>query len=260
MQPKTHATNVRKRAWRTSLTLALGGSVIIIVAAWHTPRVATVRQMAACSVKAPGEHTSDVPDGAPWREARILRSMPPPGYSAGAAWLTAATTTPCLPLRAHAQIDIAALRVVGVQRDGTERIVFEADFARDGNAHLDAGLYTRYPTWFATDRHTPLAVSTVAGAWTLDLARYPYSVIHAWTPRFAVTQGVRYVVEARVRVSGAARLQFGLDFWRDFRVTHNGFDEFCRGTNNCEAHVGPWIGDTHGAFMTVRSVSDQIAR
>ncbi len=193
-----------------------------------------------------------IPDGTPWQDKRVLRFVSPQGYNAGVAWITATTAVPCVLENTTATINIDWLRVIGVDSAGNEKVVYEENFDSGTTNTLNGGLYTRFPSWFAGDKHTPMHVNNKDGYLYIDVARAPQKVFHLWTPRFAVEHGVRYITEASVRVEGYAYIQFGFDFWRDFSAVNNGFDEFCRGTNNCEAYVGGWIGNTHDTFVHVR--------
>lgn len=112
----------------------------------------------------------------------------------------------------------------------------------------------RRTPWFTSGtpwlRH---AVSDVHdGALRFDAHGVPEGIIHGWTTtRFAAEPGIHYFLEAEVRVTGDARLQLGMDYWKGESSPYNGWSEGCVKSNNCEAWLSDWIGDTGGEFRLV---------
>ena len=183
---------------------------------------------------------------------------PPPGYLAVLAWAQAMTVSPTHQASAAASIEIDYLRVL--EQDvaaGQLSLVTDAtEEYSEPRATLSSGegaLWARAPRCAPGSSSTTISTSRVSGGiLSIDLAAIPNNYAHWWTPRGTVVPfitGKRYLVEARFRVNGAAALQFGLDYWRNKSIGYNGYDVTCAASNNCEAWVSAWIGDTKGAFV-----------
>ncbi len=70
--------------------------------------------------------------------------------------------------------------------------------------------------------------------------------------------------KSEARVMGTARLQLGVDWWRDQSADYAGWDAEChkpdsakkkagQPANNCESWIGSWVGDTGGQWKTFRA-------
>ena len=92
------------------------------------------------------------------------------------------------------------------------------------------------------------------GSFAVDLTQASRRIYHAWTdPRTEAKPGAQYFVEVVAKISGSARLQLGVDYWRDMTADYNGYDVTCHASNNCEVWVSDWYGDTKGEFVTLRA-------
>ncbi|MCG6536692.1 MAG: hypothetical protein L7F78_18785 [Syntrophales bacterium LBB04] len=216
--------------------------------------------LASCGGSNSGTATtkSNVPDGAPWSSQHIFYSSAPDGFGAVLVWAQAATLYQTMQDNETAVITIDYMRLV--QKDattGTEIVVYEETYDnKSGQLSLnDGGLYLRNPSWFPPgDYHTPITNSEIKdGVLIFDVKQTPDKIIHWWSPRITVKSNQQYFGEMRLKIQGAAAVQLGADYWRDLSVGYNKYDSTCKTSNNCEAWVSNWIGDTNGAFVIVRS-------
>ena len=101
------------------------------------------------------------------------------------------------------------------------------------------GLYRRIP-WFGTDAHTPLPLSYSQDDQpvVLHVGEQPDRVWHFWaaSPRAMLPPGYLEgcTVKVRARISSAAMLQVGMDYWRNSTVGYGS------GGNNHEAGASDW--------------------
>ena len=129
-------------------------------------------------------------------------------------------------------------------------------FDGSGGSSFDGGgQWHRLPEWFISGQ--PDRQSTVTrlqgGTFTVDLKSIPKAVVHMWTSRTLAVAGAVYGVRAKVRITGDARLQLAMDYWKGRDSQPLPWAEDCRGMNHCEAWLGDWHGDTKGEFITVVS-------
>jgi hypothetical protein len=133
-----------------------------------------------------------------------------------------------------------------------DTLLFETDFSVDG-PFTEGGIYTRSPTWFATDEHQTIQNATISNSiLTIDVAPWPNNVLHWWCPRQPIAFGSRLYVEVRVKVEGDVGFQIGADYWTTLNAPYSGYDITGQTTNNVEAWKSDWITDTGGEFVTVK--------
>lgn len=158
-----------------------------------------------------------------------------------------------------ATIELRSLALIEEDiRTGDTRAVATVTFAGDtlnGETRLEHRLFYRKP-WFTSG--VPAAQPVIAaiedGVYWLNARFVPKAIIHGWTtPRVPTEPGKRYLVEAEVRVTGAARIQLGMDYWRGAQAEYNGWSAGCETSNNCQAWLSDWLGDTGGEFVTWRA-------
>lgn len=130
-------------------------------------------------------------------------------------------------------------------------------FDGSGGSTFDGGgQWHRSPEWFIfgqPDRQ-PTVASMERGVFRVDLRSIPKAIVHMWTSRTPAVAGHVYGVRAKVRVTGDARLQLAMDYWKDRDSPGDKpWKEDCQGMDNCEAWLGDWIGDTKGEFITIVS-------
>ena len=118
------------------------------------------------------------------------------------------------------------------------------------------GLYTRNPKWFDASAHNfatqAYNIKAAAGLLAIDVSQTPNSMIHWWTNRLTLTPGATYSAEVQFKVEGKTAIIFGSDWWRSTSAPAIDWAWDCTKTNNCEAWVSDWYGDTGGQFITVR--------
>lgn len=201
---------------------------------------------------------ANVPDGAPWSSQRIFYSTVPGGFWAVLVWAQVATLHKTIQSNETDLVTIDYMRMIKKSATtGVETVVYEETYDnKSGQLSLnDGGLYLRNPSWYPPgDNHAPITNSDIKdGFLVFDAKQSPDKIIHWWSPRVTVKPNQQYFCEMRLKIQGAAEVQLGSDYWRDFTTGYNVYDSACKSSNNCEAWVGNWIGDTNGAFVTVRS-------
>lgn len=196
-----------------------------------------------------------VPNGAIWKQETIRQKTAPEGFGAAVGWINAATVSPCVTERT--QIEIRSIRLIQHENGtGIETVVKEVTFDGDGAAAFERALFPRIPQWFgeSTGSNDQTIDRVQDGIFSIELSQASRRVYHGWTaPRSPAVPNATYVVEVTAKISGEARLQLGVDYWRDAVVPRNGYDDHCNGTNNCEAWISDWYSDTGGEFRTFRA-------
>ena len=198
-----------------------------------------------------------IPEGAIWLGETIRRDTPISGYSALAIWAQAATLKGDQPTTDQAMVTVDNWEVIEIVNEDSTVIYSEQyDFQSPKYFNTnEAGLYCRYPKWFDTgckDEHSEV-VNMVAykGFLTLDVAQTPTTVVHWWTPKLSYRQRAKYCIRARLKIEGKTSVQFGMDYWRTLNSGFNVYDASCETSNNCEAWISDWFGETNGKFVTV---------
>lgn len=204
--------------------------------------------------KEPLKKVYAIPNGAIWKQEKIRQETTPAGFTTVVGWINAATVRPCIADK-DARIDIRRIRVI--QHDmqtGRETVVQDVAPA-DNPLGFERSLFPRVPTWFVGKGPEAQYIDHLQdGALSIDLTRAPRRIYHGWTaPRSQALPGSTYVVEIEAKISGDARLQLGIDYWRNGSDPYNGYDDHCNGTNNCEGWISKWYGDTNGEFVTFRA-------
>lgn len=132
-----------------------------------------------------------------------------------------------------------------------------------GSSFGGGGQWKRLPEWFVSGQpeRQPTVARTEGGVFRVDLKSIPENILHMWTDRIKAVPGHVYGIRMEVRLTGDARLQPAMDFWRGAGSDWTGWSPDCvkptldKGVlpNNCEAFLGGWIGDTGGQFVTIIS-------
>ena len=144
-------------------------------------------------------------------------------------------------------IAIADKRVAGYETATVEIARTQLKCRADGKdfvlnddvGSVRGGLYRRYP-WFGTDAHDPLPLSYGDGHQTviLRVGTRADKVWHFWagSARASLPPGhfEGCIVTVRARISPAALLQVGFDYWRNSTTAYGA------GGNNHEAGASDW--------------------
>lgn len=144
------------------------------------------------------------------------------------------------------------------------RLIPELALTSNGTSTFGGGSqWKRLPEWFISGQseQQPTVVSTAGGVYRVDLKSIPENILHMWTDRIKAVPGHIYGIRMEVRITGDARLQPAMDFWRGAGSEWTGWSPDCvkptldKGVapNNCEAFLGDWVGDTGGKFVTIIS-------
>lgn len=204
--------------------------------------------------------SQDVPIGAQHSEEIMWRKTAPDGFDAVLALIQAVSVTPCgTPVDQEAKLSIRAIRLI--ERNpatGKEQTVSEVNnFLNQNKTIFTAKLFQRTPIWYPPNGSVsdpPEGMTSYDDKiLTIDLSRAPQSIYHGWTePQAEAKPGMMYVVEMEVNLSGLARLQIGIDYWRAVGVPDIGWDGACQKTNHCEGYLSKWYGPTNG-WQTIRA-------
>lgn len=185
-------------------------------------------------------------------EYQSASEMTDKGFDHLVGMLNAVTVYSCARNR-PATIEIQRMEIVRFMPEGDFITEATYNFEDKNSLVLKGEYWLRKPKWFEKQPDQKTVTFQRAGEiFLLDLAKAPENIAHVWTePRVKVVPGARYGILAVVRVTGDARLQFGMDYWRGEASPYNGWSEGCATSNNCEAWLSDWIGDTKGEFKQV---------
>jgi hypothetical protein len=221
----------------------------------------TTQVICAFNEKAPAVTSLfDVPFGAQHRSEVVWRKSAPENFHAVLALMQVVSVAPC-PMQPgqEAKLTIKAIRLIERNPEtGIEAVVSEVtDFSKKkGNFRFGGELYPRTPRWYAgsSEKAGSILSSDVSNL-VIDLAGAPSRIFHGWTdPKVAIKPGMNYLVEMEVKLTGFARLQMGIDYWREIGSVYNEFDATCQKSNNCEGHLSRWYGPAKdGEWQTIRT-------
>lgn len=189
-------------------------------------------------------------------EYEVPEQMATLGFDHIVGMFNVTTVFPC-DRGERAVVELRALRIMRQVKDTGDMVTareIRFDQSEKGFNEVEIRTYRRTP-WFTSG--VPWlrvkAAEQTNGTLELNARVVPEGIIHGWTtPRLATIPGERYVLEAEVRVTGDARLQFGMDYWRGATSLYNGWSEGCVSSNNCQAWLSDWLSDTGGEFVIWR--------
>jgi hypothetical protein len=216
----------------------------------------TVEAVCALNQKTPKVlETFKAPFGAQHDKETIWRKTAPSDFHAVLALMQVVTVAPCEGQKG--EIAIRAIRLI--ERDpatGKEAVVSEVtDFSKgNGGTVFDGALFQRIPSWYQGTPSTPnkKMLQTDGKELVIDMSQAPRLIYHGWTePKVTAKPGMNYLVEMEAKISGLARLQMGIDYWREITSAYNTFDSTCQKSNNCEGYLSKWYGVTDG-FQAIR--------
>lgn len=161
---------------------------------------------------------------------------PPSGFTVAVGWMQAIDIdgegTP-----SKVEVDWMKLHATVNSKD---TVLYEDNFDLQTEAMSWYGLYSRNP-WFAGDRIAPMSFNVENGVLIMEPHFNSNRVYHWWnTNRALVPAGAtRIWFESSVRITGAAGVQAGIDYWRDSVAQPAGLN-----VNNTEAGASEWIGNS----------------
>lgn len=199
-----------------------------------------------------------IPHGALWKHETIRQAVAPNGYYTAVGWINVATVYPCQSDIAPALVEIRSLKIYE-HIGNTDVVLFEKRFDTKEKEGWDGALFPRHPYWFGPGEGelSGVGIFTKEGFF-INARQVPGNIYHGWTdPRVRINPQATQSIELEVRITGNARLQMGMDYWRDVTSDYNGYDPNCQTSNNCEAWIGDWYGDTGGEFITIRAPKNQ---
>lgn len=176
-------------------------------------------------------YIDSVPAGCAHRYAISEYVDLPAGFSAMTPWFQAVHNS-VLGSTSHVEVDYVRTYSEVVSGNTLIRTLIVSD-EYDTWSTSSGGLYTK---WFTTDDHTPMPATIVDGVLNFSPSDSGDRVWHWWPNRipYSETSG-KFVVEVRLRLTGAACVQIGADWWRDMNAWWNGYN-----VNNKEVGASRW--------------------
>jgi hypothetical protein len=212
----------------TVVSLILAAPLVIGISMYlaeveYLPRVAHARVTA--------EPPSRIPPEVRQPTAYLKYLRPPDGFNTGVGWVQAIHDDR-LPGSSTVEVDYTRFfcRVNGQTRW----------ISGDGysNKVAGGGLFMRNP-WFGTNVSEPLPAEFANGVMTLRTSNRSDRVWHWWVdqyPRPVIPpEADRCWMETRVRITGPALVQAGIDYWRTPTSPYAGVE-----VNNTEAGASEW--------------------
>jgi len=169
------------------------------------------------------------------KQAYFNYLTPPVGFTAAVGWMQAIDIdgkgNPC-------KVEVDWMRLHAVV-NGADNLILEDTFNSRTGDMAYYGLYSRNP-WFDSDNEHPMPFDVANSTLIMEPNLHPDRVYHWWnTARTIVPQGAtRIWFEARVRITGGAGVQAGIDYWKDLAAQWAGLD-----INNTEAGASDWFGN-----------------
>lgn len=204
---------------------------------WCLLVLGTIALLAACGGPEDDTASHTAPPDSPHPHAYYLYPTPPPGFQAVIGWAQAVHDT---RKSGPSTVEVDWLRLWAVV-DGRNVLLAEDDYAAFDPESRWFGLYLRKP-WFGGDVHLQMPVAYEGGFLVFRPSTHPDRVWHWWPteyPRPTVPAGAQRVwFEARVRITGPALVQLGIDFWRTPTAQWAGHN-----INNMQAGVSDWFGE-----------------
>lgn len=235
--------------------------LILLVVAWASAFKQVINPLTAICKAAPNvsNRIAEIPEGANWQKETIRRKIAPQGFGAVVGWINVVTSAPCVTKQSVAQVEIRSIKLIQLEQEtNRETIIKEVRFNGDDASSFERRFFSRMPYWFGETKGSRVRFyhdidKINDDVISIDLTKISRRIYHGWTaPRSAANQNVLYFIEVDAKIIGEAKLQMGMDYWSDLDALYNGYDEHCNGTNNCEAWISDWYGDTGGQFVILR--------
>lgn len=157
----------------------------------------------------------------------------------------------------EAGVTFRSLQIIERDREsGSERVVQNLSFNETSREPVapsfDYTTYYREP-WFTGGGPSfePIAAAITDDGYEVNARFVPKVILHGWTePRVQVVPGREYFLEATLKIAGDARVQLGMDYWKGTSSEYNGWSAGYLSSNNCQAWLRDWHGDTDGEFIS----------
>ncbi|MBD3311036.1 MAG: hypothetical protein GF349_00885 [Candidatus Magasanikbacteria bacterium] len=190
------------------------------------------------TVKYKEDNQIEIDDRIPSEMVRIKKYVqyetPPEGFTHAMPWLQALFTG---ENNDTAKIEVDYVRLYQVFKNGEEEILLANEYNYGTSstfAFSNGRLYKRYPFFFDEKKFkNPMIITTNReGYFSFYPHQYKEWVWHWWgSKRSWVSPKAEYLkVEARIKITGTAVVQAGLDFWTGAETAYSGLD-----VNNTEA-------------------------
>ncbi len=185
------------------------------------------------------KYVSFAPPDSPWPKEVIRQASCPQGFEAVIPWAQTVHDTRKGTLESTVEVDYLRMWAVVNNQDV---LICEDDYNVFDYESGWFGLYNRSPWFGNNDYHTQMPVEySSSGYLILHPNTYPDNVWHWWVtedPRPIVPEGSqRFWVEMRVRITGAALVQLGADFYRTPTAKPNHY-------NIVEWGLSNWFGES----------------
>lgn len=176
------------------------------------------------------------PAEALYKSSYFRYPTPPAGYPAVVGLMHAidinGTGTP-------SKVEVDWMRLYGTV-NGQTTLLYEDTFDTHTSLMDWYGLYSRNP-WYAGDKLASMPFVIQNSSLIIEPSLIPNRIYHWWnTSRVLIPAGTTRVwLEAKVRITGGAGVQAGLDYWVSTSASWNGTD-----VNNTEAGASNWYGNS----------------
>jgi len=167
-------------------------------------------------------------------------SLPPSEFSAALPWMQ---TLHSGGASASSKVEVDYIRISAHTSFG-DLLLFEDDYTTNMSltGYDHGGTYLRYPFFYDEENnHWAMPAFISDGNLIIEPDSNMNRAFHWWTSsRANVPTGTEYLVaECRVKITGDACVQLGIDFWRDLTAGYEGLD-----VNNTEAGVSDFYFET----------------
>jgi hypothetical protein len=156
----------------------------------------------------------------------------PSGWTSSTPWMQAVANP---NLGNSGKVEIDYLYLVEDNSDQTSTDIATDDY--ESWSSSNGGLFVTSPTWFATNDQSPMEANVANGVMSFDPNMAPGNVWHWWTPmRGTIVPGATSIfLLAKIRITGNACVQAGIDWWATQDASWNGYN-----VNNKQACVSKW--------------------
>lgn len=208
---------------KPTMNSILSGSLVVVL-------------LVACGGGSDDEIGRSVPSDVPplVRQHYLRYSGPPSGYAVAVPWLTAIhderSTQP-------SKVEVDYLRAY-CQGTSGPRLVSSYEY---NDSRVEGGLWRRRPNWFASGYLESLSATfdLPSDSVSFTPSANPAAAWHLWGPRgdveLLIPAATKCWMEASVRITGAALIQGGLDYYQSMGSS-----------NPTEAGVSDWLFEAPG--------------